>query len=72
MKFYVVAYGNGETMACETSVKRAMAKLPVGGDREFCTVTRVECEVNSETIRLLLAERGGYATNSEIVWEGKS
>jgi hypothetical protein len=56
MKFYVLEV-NGETVGCETSLKAA--KLQVTGD-DWC-ITVLEVPVNAETVRLLLANKGGYA-----------
>jgi hypothetical protein len=71
MKFYIVTGDDGAVGGCETSLKRAR-KLVAGLNKgERYTLQCIECPVSSETIRLLLAGWGGYATSTTTVVEGE-
>lgn len=63
MKFYIVQdFATGETTGCELSLKAARSLAESHGfARGEYEIEVVDCPVNTETVRLLLAERGGYA-----------
>ena len=72
MKFYLV-YGGSERelLGAETSLKGARALLRGSlkmGDGYY--IDSLDVDVNSETIRRMLADRGGYARNMQTVAEG--
>lgn len=66
MKFYVVQDSEGSPLGCETSLGRARN---LGNVEDGYQITRVECRVSAETIRLMLGGRGGYADESDVVEE---
>lgn len=66
MKFYIVQDGKGNPLGCETSLRRARE---LGNAKDGYQIMRVDCDVNSETIRILLGGFGGYANETEVVEE---
>lgn len=67
MKFFVVSSDRGGVVGCELTL--AVAKVVGTNDGVPFSVERVECPVNAETVRRLLGNLGGYATESETVYE---
>lgn len=64
MRFWI-AEKDGEIIACQFTKKQVVADAKAYGlEREEISVSWVECEVNAETVRRLLGNYGGYATNS--------
>lgn len=65
MRFYVVQNDQGSTLGCELTLKAAKA---LGAEDRFATgsytVEAIDCDVNAETVRRLLGQLGGYATES--------
>jgi hypothetical protein len=66
MKFYIVQDDAGSTLGCELTLK-APRQLGHADAREGYSIVRVECPANAETVRRLLGNLGGYATESETV-----
>lgn len=67
MRFYLVTDDRGETLGCETTLKDAHA-LARNASVEWYDVQLVEAPVNADTIRRLLGNLGGYATESRRVF----
>jgi hypothetical protein len=65
MKFYIVEGNDAGVVGCETSLEKAHQLGKLHGEY---TIQRVECEVNSETVRRLLGDQGGYASVSEFIY----
>lgn len=70
MKFYTIIGDRGETVGCERTIKAAKVRAEEYGFHpgEY-SVEMVEVDVNAETVRLLLAEGGGYAKSTKTVIE---
>lgn len=69
MKFYVVSSDRGGVVGCTLTL--AAAKVVGIDDGPGFTIERVECAVNAETVRRLLGNLGGYATESDTVYESR-
>ena len=63
MKFYVCHDLNDQVFDCVTTLSEAKQIVRDAGCGE---VSMIDVPVNSETIRLLLGNLGGYATNTKI------
>ena len=63
MRFYVVHDGTGSVIGCELTLGSAHALGRSTGDATH-SITKIDCPVNVETIRRLLGNVGGYATES--------
>lgn len=69
MKFYVCKNIFEEPFDCFTSI--SYAKELVKKDAPGGSVEMVEVPVTADSIRLLLTNNGGYATDSKVVYEDK-
>lgn len=69
MRFYVI---NSKIHGCVYDVKLSLSNAKAAGRRELgpgqFTIELVECPVNAETIRRMLAGNGGYATRCETIF----
>lgn len=63
MKFYVVSVDFGGVIGCETSKARAVKLVRESGAKSY-SITCVTCTPNTETVRRLLGNVGGFAENS--------
>lgn len=74
MRFYIVVNGYGSTIGCEKTLAKAHATArragagDAGSANEEYEIHAIDCPVNAETVRLLLGELGGYATESKCVF----
>ena len=69
MKFYTIESDTGETLGCEMTVRDAHALAArYGLARTEYTITMEEVEVSAESVRLLLAQQGGYCKDDRQVW----
>lgn len=70
-KFFVVTDGFGETVGCFMSQREAMAQGRENAKRneDGFRVEMVEVAVNSESICKMLAQRGGYAIDTRVVFD---
>lgn len=66
MKFYIVQNNQGSTLGCETALAAAHA-LAKSSTPFAYSIECVECSVNAETVRRLLGQLGGFATESTTV-----
>ena len=63
MRFYLIFDVVGEVVDCRTSIREAKVACPYGG-----SVMMVGVPINSETVRRLLGNEGGYATETKTVY----
>lgn len=64
MKFYLVE-ADGEAAGCETSLRAAKA-LAKSLSNDWC-ITVIDAPVNTETVRRLLGNLGGYAETIKTI-----
>jgi len=64
--FFVIADAAGQTVGCELSRAKAIACARSLGIDDY-SVTRVTCDVTTETIRRLIGSLGGYANESVVI-----
>lgn len=76
-KFYVLSNEHGETIGCFMSQREAMAQGKAYGRRNIeegtntgFAVQMVEIAVNAESICKMLAQQGGYAIDSRMIYDG--
>jgi hypothetical protein len=63
MKFYLILDVDDGVVDCRTSIREAKLACPFGG-----SVTMVDVPINAETVRRLLGNEGGYATETKTVF----
>lgn len=64
MKFYEIQI-NGETVGCEFTLAAAK-KVAQDHDPDWCIIAQ-DIPVTAESIRLLLANQGGYANDVRVI-----
>ena len=69
MRFYLVTDTDGSVIDCTTKWADARGLMDAGHPG---AIDIVEVPVNAESIRLLLAGNGGYATNSKRIYPRSS
>lgn len=63
MKFWIIEDSVGEIVGCETSQREAKASAQSYGDDY--SIRWIEVPVSADSIRRLLGNHGGYATDSQ-------
>jgi hypothetical protein len=63
MRFYLIFESDGSVVDCRTSIRGAKLACPFGG-----SVDMIDVPINSETVRRLLGNEGGYATETKTVY----
>ena len=67
MNFYIIRNDSDDVVDCLTSSPHAVAEANKHGPGT--SIDLCECPVIAETIRLMLAQKGGYATNFKTIYE---
>lgn len=62
MRFFLIFNEAGETVGCETTMSAVMAECRSYGEGHY-RVMAMNVPVNADTVRRLLCDQGGYATD---------
>lgn len=62
MRFFLIFNEVGENVGCETTMAAVMAECRGFGEGHY-RVMAMNVQVNAETVRRLLCDQGGYATD---------